>query len=49
MSEGEKEIMAHIMAIESVLMTAYGIKRKDWNIGLQELREQIKNETKEEK
>lgn len=48
MSEGEKEIMAHIMAIEAVLMTAYRIKSKDWNICLQELREQIKKEIKEQ-
>lgn len=48
MSEGEKEIMVHIMAIESVLMTVYGIKKIDWNIGLEEIREQIKKEIKEE-
>lgn len=44
MSEGEKEIMAHIMAIESFLAGNYRITAEKWNEVLEEIREQIKQE-----
>lgn len=49
MSEGEKEILVHIIAIELVLMKVFGIKKTDWNLGLKEIREKITKETEEEK
>lgn len=42
MSEGEKEIMAHIMAIESFLVSTYKIKPEKWNQFLEEIRKDMK-------
>ena len=38
MSEGEKEIMVHIMAIEAFLANKHGLTAKEWNDVLEEIR-----------
>lgn len=42
MSEGEKEIMAHIMAIESFLISTYRVEAENWNQVLEEIRKNMK-------
>lgn len=51
MSEGEKEIMVHIMAIESFLVSTYRIKTEKWNQALEEIRKRygVEEEQKNEK
>jgi len=44
MSEGEKEIMVHIMAIESFLANKYRIKAEKWNEVLEEIRKKYLKE-----
>lgn len=41
MSEGEKEIMVHILAIEAFIISTYNIKRENWNEVIENAREQI--------
>ena len=38
MSEGEKEIMVHIMAIEAFLANKHGLTAAEWNEVLEEIR-----------
>jgi len=40
MTEGEKEIMVHIIAIEVFLACNYRIKAEKWNEVLEEIRKQ---------
>lgn len=44
MTEGEKEIMAHIMAIEVFLASTYRIKGEKWNEILEEIRKEYLKE-----
>ena len=38
MTEGEKEIMVHIMAIEAFLANKHGLTATEWNEVLEEIR-----------